>query len=190
MGYSTKDQKNMRKIVFLAAAAGMAVAAPAAAQDEANNMGGFYVGAVAGLDHISLEDSTGTENDSGLLYGVTAGFDAVSGSAIFGLEAEVSDTTISSGAGDAGLDLYGGVRVGLKVDDNDLVYLKAGYTNVDVDLVDNLDGVRLGAGYERSFGNLYGRLEYRYSNYNISETLNADINGNRHQLLIGLGTKF
>ncbi|MBX7458379.1 porin family protein [Qipengyuania sp. 1NDH17] len=178
----------MKKFVVLAAAAAALVPSAALAQD--GEAGGFKVAAVGGLDVINLEDETDSESESGLLYGLTAGYDAVSGKALIGLELEATGTTISEDLGDAGLDLYGGVRLGYIIDEDSILYVKGGYTNVDVDYVDNLEGFRAGLGYEQNFGGMFGRLEYRYSNYNISDVIASDLNGNRHQVVAAVGVAF
>lgn len=182
----------MKKFAVLVALGAAAVSTPAFAQGagEADN-GGFFIGAVAGYDVINLEDSAGNDaDDTGIVYGLTAGYDIDTGSALIGVEAEVTDTSISDNVGNAGLDIYGGLRLGYEMDNDDILYLKAGYTNVDIDLADNLEGVRVGTGWEHNFGRFASRVEYRYSNYNVSDVLNADINGNRHQLVVTLGGKF
>lgn len=166
------------------------IAAPAAAQDASSNNGGFFVGVVGGLDVINVEVGAEDDAESGVVYGVTAGYDIKSGSAIVGVEAELTDTSISSGVGNAGLDIYAGMRFGLEMDENDIIYIKGGYSRVDVDLADNLEGVRLGAGFEHNFGGFFGRLEYRYSSYNISEVVGFDANDNRHQVVVAVGAKF
>ncbi len=49
--------------------------------------------------------------------------------------------------------------------------------------LENLDGLRLGAGVQQGFGrNAYGKIEYRYSNYE------AGIE--RHNVLVGVGLTF
>lgn len=95
-----------------------------------------------------------------------------------------------------GRDLYAGVRVGLPVSSKALLYAKGGYANtraalatadvddgIEFDLKENLDGIRAGAGLEIAFGrNLFGKAEYRYSNYEAGFT--------KHQGVIGLGFRF
>lgn len=180
----------MKKFTFLAAAAAATFATPAFAQDEADN-GGFFVGLVGGYDVINLEDAAGNDaDDTGVVYGLTAGYDVDTGAAIIGIEGEVSDTSISDDVGDAGVDIYGGVRVGYEMDDNDIIYVKAGYSNVDIEDFDNLEGVRVGAGFEHNFGGFIGRFEYRYSNYNVSDVILEELNGNRHQAVFTIGGKF
>ena len=93
--------------------------------------------------------------------------------------------------------------------------MKGGYTNTSIEanyetsgdafeFDTNADGFRLGAGIEQLFGpNLYGKLEYRYSNYNNldfsddfdldsfdAENFDTDINLDRHQVMAGLGFRF
>ena len=180
----------MKRISIALALGAALVAVPAAAQEETTDHGGFKVGAVAGYDVINLEVGGVSGNDSGVVYGVTAGYDIQSGKGIIGAEVEVTDTSISDGVGNAGLDLYAGLRLGYEMDANDLIYLKAGYSNVDVDLSDNLEGVRVGAGFEHEFDGFFGRLEYRYSTYNVSEALGFEANDNRHQVVVSVGAKF
>ncbi|HEX9932395.1 MAG TPA: outer membrane beta-barrel protein [Allosphingosinicella sp.] len=76
-----------------------------------------------------------------------------------------------------------------------MVYALAGYTNgrfrIDYDpangpatsVSEDLDGVRVGAGFQQGFGNnLYTKVEYRYSNY--------EAGAERHQVIAGLGIAF
>ena len=137
------------------------------------------------------------------------GYDFQSGNAVFGIEAEATDSsadeTVTGFAlpGDtlrvrASRDLYVGGRAGFGVGGNSLIYAKAGYTNarVRVDYEDgtagtvadftdrtNLDGVRAGLGAQIGLGpNAYLKTEYRYSNYQDGV--------DRHQVVGGLGFRF
>lgn len=180
----------MNKLAIALALGAALASAPAAAQDSESNGGGLFVGVVGGLDVINLEVGATSDAESGVVYGVTAGYDIKSGNALIGVEAELTDTSISDGVGNAGLDIYGGLRLGLDMDQNDIIYLKAGYSRVDVDLADDLEGIRVGAGFEHDFGGFFGRLEYRYSSYNASEVLGLNANDNRHQVVVAVGAKF
>ena len=172
----------MRKFAIAAALLAGTIATPALAQD--NNLGGFRI--------------------EGLV-----GYDFQSGNAVFGIEAEATDSsadeTVAGFAlpGDtlrvrASRDLYVGGRAGFGVGGNSLIYAKAGYTNarVRVDYEDgtagtvadftdrtNLDGVRAGLGAQIGLGpNAYLKTEYRYSNYQDGV--------DRHQVVGGLGFRF
>ena len=90
-----------------------------------------------------------------------------------------------------------------------LVYGKFGYSNGDVDLeLDDLediiedfddsgsrDGWHFGAGVEQNFGPMfYGKLEYVYTIYSDLDFASPDaalvIDGNRSQIMAGLGLRF
>jgi outer membrane immunogenic protein len=196
----------MRKFAFAALCLAATIATPALAQDNPNpNLGGFHVDGIVGWDHPSIQG----EHSDGVTYGIGAGYDFQAGNAIFGVEAEASDSTADRTvngaviAGDslrvrAGRDLYVGGRVGFGVGGNSLIYAKAGYTNARVradyddgtaatanDFVQrtNLDGIRAGVGAQIGVGsNAYLRTEYRYSNYQDGV--------DRHQVVGGFGVRF
>jgi outer membrane immunogenic protein len=194
----------MRKFAFAAALLAGTFATPAFAQDNPT-LGGFHIDGIVGYDHPSIDG----ENADGVVYGVGAGYDFQAGNAIFGVEAEATDSSADervAGAvipGDdlrvrAGRDLYVGGRAGFGIGGNSLIYAKAGYTNarVRVDYEDgtaatapdfssrtNLDGIRAGVGAQIGLGsNAYVRTEYRYSNYQDGV--------DRHQVVGGLGLRF
>ncbi len=193
----------MRKYLLAALCAGT-LATPAFAQDQ-GNLSGFRVEGLVGYDRPSIAD----ENADGVLYGMGVGYDFQSGNAVFGIEAEATDSTANERVagfalpGDelrvrAGRDLYVGGRAGAVVGGGTLLYAKAGYTNarVRVDYEDgtagtindftdrtNLDGVRAGAGAQFAIGtNAYLKTEYRYSNYQDGV--------DRHQVVGGFGFRF
>ena len=194
----------MRKFAIAAAVAAATIATPALAQDT-NNLGGFHVDGIVGYDHPSISD----ESADGIVYGMGVGYDFQSGNAIFGVEAEATDSSADESltgavlAGDtlrvrAGRDLYVGGRAGFGIGGNSLLYAKLGYTNarVRVDYEDgtagtvndftqrtNLDGIRAGAGAQIGLGSrAYLRTEYRYSNYQDGV--------DRHQVVGGFGVRF
>ena len=194
----------MRNFILAALLAGVATT-PAMAQ-EAAPFSGARVEGIVGYDTTDVEG----ENSDGVAYGVGVGYDFQSrGGAVFGVEAEASDSTVDECVTDVdvvgdelcaqlGRDLYVGGRVGAAVSPNMLVYGKAGYTNARValdyedgtagttaDFEDgrNLDGVRVGAGLEFALGpNSYAKTEYRYSNY--------EQGFDRHQVVAGFGFRF
>lgn len=187
------------RIQILAASAllaSTAFAMPAMAQDANQDFTGSRVGVIAGYDGIrpgSTEDSDVAGDDqtvSGFLYGIEAGHDfAIGRNGIFGIEAELTDSTgkVNTNTSDpnffgygevgTGRDIYVGARIGTVVAPRTLLYAKAGYTNTNLNVLAydgstelddhfNLDGWRVGAGVERAIGNnAFAKIEYRYSNY-------------------------
>lgn len=176
----------------------IAAASPAAAQLRAEVHGGW--------DHASTDVGAYDIGDDGVVYGVGFGYDHPVGSNAFvGLDFSIDDSTAKECEGSvvvandalcvrAGRDLAAGIRAGLNVGERGKVYALAGYTNARFRTVyrngntvtrdaENLDGFRLGAGYQHGFGsNAYGKIEYRYSNYEADTT--------RHQVLVGVGLTF
>ncbi len=185
-------------IVITSLIALAATATPAAAAD-----GQFRAEVHAGWDH----GRTDGFNDDGVLYGIGLGYDLnVGKNAFVGIDLSADDSTMkecessSIIANDelcmrAGRDLAAGIRAGFNVSERGKVYALAGYTNarfkfayttpagVTTREAENLDGFRLGVGYQHTLaGNTYGKVEYRYSNYE------QDIS--RHQVLLGVGVSF
>jgi outer membrane immunogenic protein len=185
---------------YLYALASMAVFAAAAAPASAE---GFRAEIHGGWDHARAAG----DGESGLVYGIGAGYDVAIGKrAEIGLDLsadlssldECETSVVLTGDRaclDAGRDLAAAVRLGYKVSDRGTIYALAGYTNArfrfdyttpaGVTTRDgrNLDGFRLGAGYQHAFGEkAYGKVEYRYSNYE------NDVS--RHQVLLGVGVNF
>ena len=162
----------MRKYLLAALCAGT-LATPAFAQDQGNLAASASKAWSATTGRASQDESA-----DGVAYGVGVGYDFQSGNAVFGIEAEATDSSANERVagvvlpGDelrvrAGRDLYVGGRVGAVVGGRTLLYAKAGYTNarVRVDYEDgtaatindftdrtNLDGVRAGAGAQFAIG--------------------------------------
>jgi outer membrane immunogenic protein len=193
----------MRKYVFAALLAASA-ATPAFAQDAAP-LTGLRVEGIVGYDRPDIDN----ESQDGVTYGVGLGYDVQAGGAVIGIEAEAADSTVDECVKGAILatdtfcaefkrDLYVGGRIGAAVGANSLIYAKAGYTNarVGVDYNDgvagttgdfktgeNLDGVRVGGGFQFGLGaNSYAKIEYRYSNY--------EQGFDKHQAVAGFGFRF
>jgi len=191
---------------YLYALASVAVLAAAASPAAAE---GFRAEIHGGWDHARA-DGPGINNndsDSGIVYGIGAGYDfAISPKVELGLDLSADLSSLEECESsvvlpndraclDAGRDLAAAIRLGYKVSDRGTLYALAGYTNArfrfdyttpgGVTTRDgrNLDGFRLGAGYQHDFGKrMYGKVEYRYSNYEAGVT--------RHQALMGVGVKF
>jgi outer membrane immunogenic protein len=174
-----------------------------------------------------LDNDQGDQSIEGAVFGVGVGYDFDLGGLVAGVEGEFTestgeqenDETINginfTSSIETGRDLYVGGRLGFVATPTTLVYAKAGYTNTSLEsaieggndrfeLDTNIDGWRIGAGIEQLFGpNAYGKLEYRYSNYNNldfsddfdidnfeAEDFDTDIDLDRHQVMVGFGFRF
>jgi outer membrane immunogenic protein len=164
----------MRKLAYVAAIAAMTAAAPAYAAGEGR------IELHGGVDSFRALGSSKTD----AVIGVGVGYDlSVGKKAFIGLEGNVDESTSKFFK----RDLSANVRVGVKLNDQTRLYALAGYTNqrLKVDGIGsgNADGVRGGVGIERNFGErAYGKIEYRYSNYEAGLT--------RNQGLVGFGIRF
>ncbi|OAN63500.1 outer membrane protein [Sphingomonas sp. TDK1] len=204
----------MRTKLFIAALiASSAFAVPAFAQSQDQSFAGSHAEAIVGWDRVNDKSSYDASRD-GVTFGGNIGYDIQRGSTVFGVEGEVTGSSISDrtsnvlNPGDrlrvkAGRDLYVGGRLGFVANPRTLIYAKAGYTNAqfitDYDSPattpalsfrerDNLGGWRLGAGAEFKLTNqVFAKAEYRYSNYG-SQTNGVD--PERHQIITGLGVRF
>lgn len=196
----------MRKFIVAALLAGSVVATPAMAQEADTSFTGLRIEGLAGYDTTDVEG----DGTNGIVYGGAVGYDMQSGSMVFGVEAEATDSTVDEcvdGAviatdtlcADFGRDLYVGGRIGTALGGGrTLLYAKGGYTNAriaidyedgtagtanDFVLGENLDGIRVGAGLEFALGtNAYAKAEYRYSNY--------EQGFDKHQGVVGFGFRF
>ncbi len=186
----------MRNIIF-AVAAVLAASSPAYAQN-------LSVEVQTGYDSPTFDGSAGAV--PGVSYGATLAYEMpLDDTIFFGAEVSLDHSTSDecSGASTAasplvcvalGRDFGAGVRFGADLGENSSIYAVAGYTNLRVNvladdgtgLVDgaaNVDGIKLGAGFRQWFGKrAYGKVEYRYSNYEGGLE--------RHQGLVGLGYQF
>lgn len=178
----------MKKIA-LALAALTLPAVPALAQDD-SAFAGPSATVVTGYDVVDL-NTPGVRNPDGVVYGLGLGYDIQKGRTVFGIEAEVADSSAKLKAGaitaaETGRDLYIGGRIGMVAGSRALIYAKVGYTNARLLSSfgnGNLDGVRVGAGIEYKMTDaIFGKIEYRYSNYEGGVE--------RQQGLAGLGVRF
>jgi outer membrane immunogenic protein len=170
------------RILYVAAAAAAFAATPALAQDAAPAFSGGHIEAIAGLDSIHGAG----DSETGIAFGIAGGYDIRKNGAVFGIELEAADSTVSNSGVSASRDLYAGLRVGGVVGEHALLYAKAGYTNARASFAGtgvNFDGFRAGGGVEWAIGaHLSIRGEYRYSNYEDGLS--------RHQGVMGLGYRF
>jgi len=167
----------------------------------------------------ALTSASADNNEDGFGFGAELGYDfAVSPGFILGgyLGIDFSDSDFCNSIDEveelcleARQNIYIGARGGVQVAPSTLVYGKFGYSNGDVDLeLDDLediiedfddsgsrDGWHFGAGVEQNFGPMfYGKLEYVYTIYSDLDFASPDatlvIDGNRSQIMAGLGLRF
>lgn len=160
-----------------------------------------------------------SESTTGIVYGINAGYDfRLSPGAYFGVEGgyEMADNERCEevfGGDEACFSLkrnwYAGVRGGTRLSASTLFYGGVGYVNGKAKISyvdpafpadnftasDDRDGYRLSLGLEnRLGGNVFGKLEYRYSNYGNYEvedgTETYALGFQRHQVVAGLGVRF
>lgn len=174
--------------------------------DDGGNAEDVFYGAAIGYDFQSVGIVFGIEGE------IASSGNGESVDVVETIDGVVYDGTISL---EDGVNLYGGARVGVPAGDTGLLYFKAGFahTNLDLDLEGTVDGVagsdsadisfsglRIGGGYEYSFGGAFAKLEYRYTSYSDGDVkydgesfdANAfgDIDLERHQVVAGVGFRF
>jgi outer membrane immunogenic protein len=199
----------MKKIAIAVVA--LCFATPALAQD-APSISGPWVAAEEGWDHVDLNEGSAIGSKNGLVYGGSLGYDQDYGKVVLGIEGEVTGSNVTAAVNDGlgntadlklGRDFYAGARLGFKVGPKTMFYGKVGYTNQRVDanytldgttaaVSGHLDGYRLGAGVQYTEGHMFGRLEYRYSDYGtwLYQGVPTGLSTGRHQIAVLAGYRF
>jgi len=200
-------------ILMLIAAALMPIENVDAADAEPSTWTGFYIGAHAGYGWFDAKAGNNTPDlgADGPMGGVFLGYNWDMGSHVLGLEADAafgdqSDQVPVVGFGTVKLTNHGQhtfrARAGMKVADNDLLYItvglaladywaKAGTGQQDKNFL--LGGV-VGGGYEvRLTQNLLARSEYLYANYgdqtfDIGAATSIDVDS--HTFRFGIAWQF
>jgi outer membrane immunogenic protein len=154
------------KALVIAAAAATLFATPALASD----FSGPRLEVTAGSDDVTrgvdLTDVT---------YGVGAGYDLQFGKVVVGAEAAVDNVFDRR-------DIGVGARVGYVLNEV-LVYGKVGYSNWRHVRNVNLEGIRVGGGFEVNLSDkVYGKIEYRYTDF--------EGRTGKHGGLLGVGYRF
>lgn len=186
----------MRKLLFTLATLIAAASTPAFAD-------GFRAEIHGGWDRVTID---GVGGQSGAAYGLGLGYDVNLGERFFaGLDGNVDENTTKECADDvlvagdrtcvkAGVDWSVGGRLGYRVGEGAKLYLLGAYTRARMKATYELagtttsagdwgDGWRVGAGYQLRFGNgVYGKVEYRYSDYQGGFK--------RHNVIAGVGYQF
>ncbi|RJT25420.1 porin family protein [Chakrabartia godavariana] len=184
---------------FVAAVSCAPIAILASTAAHAENFQGFRVELHGGYDAISSEYTV-----DGATAGVGIGYDIPVGeSVIVGVEANLD----YSSAKDEGVylgvaysqvarrDIELSARVGAKLGEGTLAYLKAGYSNAGYEGAaagyglwayekGTSDGLRLGVGLEQRIADRwFVKGEYRYTRYGSEDV-------NRNQAIFGVGYRF
>ena len=229
------------KAIFLIGAAAMALASTSA---QAQDVSGFRIEARLGWekadaeavlpnpadDEVETGDEflVGNDDDDGAAYGVEIGYDMQIGdSFVVGAYGgvDLSDSNICSelveddlACAELGRTFTAGVRAGVPIGNNSLIYAKGGYSNGKLDLTydpditdnddeepgeiaafsENRDGYHLGAGAEVGItASIYAKLEYVYTDFGSGsypldeeDEVSVDVKSSRHQALVGLGLRF
>ena len=167
----------------------------------------------------ATSSASADNNEDGLTFGAEIGYDFTVGPGFIlggyiGIDFSDADfcesiDEVEEVCLEARQNIYLGARGGMPVGPSTLVYGKVGYSNGDVDLelddvqdiIDDFDdsgsrdGWHFGVGVEQNFGPMfYGKLEYVYTIYSDLDFASPDaalvIDGNRSQVMAGLGLRF
>lgn len=196
----------MRKIaLFGSAAALFAVPAVANAQAYVQVEAGVDVAQVEGESEAGINYGVSAGYDyqipGGMFVGLQGSYNDSDAKRCISDVFEADDKACVEG----GRDVSAVVRVGTAIGERSKLYVLGGYTNARVDVTydgptvgeyedalgvnlgagghADLDGLRLGAGYELALSDKYfAKVEYRYSNY--------EQDFSRHQGVVALGVKF
>lgn len=164
----------IRAIPVAFAALAAMVAVPASAQ----SFNGPRVEVTAGI-----QDVTAARDTTDVTYGLNAGLDTTVLDSNVRLGVEVSTDNIFNRDREVGV----AARAGYVFNDAVLVYGKAGYANFRninfQDRATTLEGLRVGGGLEAALtDNVYGKLEYRYTDFNGR--------AGKHGAVAGFGLRF
>ncbi|WBO22706.1 outer membrane protein [Sphingomonas abietis] len=167
------------RIMFAAAIAAAAIAAPAFAQDAAP-FTGARLGVTLGYDK--------THDQDGFTYGGAFGYDkAVAPRITLGAEATFEDSTTKGDGFNVSRDVAISARAGYVVLPRVLAFAKVGYDTTRFEYQGghtNLEGVRYGGGLEYAVTpRTYVSAEYRRTEY-------EDDFGGRDAGIVGFGVRF
>jgi outer membrane immunogenic protein len=137
----------------------------------AGDFAGPRVEVTAGVD-----DVTGGIDPTDVVYGIGAGYDVQLGDVVVGVDAALDNAFDRR-------DVAVGGRLGYVLNENVLVYGKAGYANWRQVAGTTVEGLRLGGGLEVNLTDrVYTRVEYRYTDFESGL--------GKHGGVVGLGLRF
>ncbi len=184
-----------------AATAALLVTAPMA-QASPFEFGGFYAGVHLGYMDVEADSDGGggSISDDGMMGGLQAGYNVLSGNFMWGIETDISLTNASPGGViDVGPIATLRPRIGYAVDDW-LLYVTGGIASSqfeDFDAFDGEFGWTLGAGGEYLLGDIVGvKLEYRYMRFGdveqgiVSPLGGSGIDFDMHTVMAGVNFHF
>jgi outer membrane immunogenic protein len=164
---TTKGKTYMKNFMIAAALGTATLTTPAFAGD----FSGPRLEVTAGAD-----DVTQGVDPTDVTYGAGLGYDLQLGKVVVGVEATADNVFDRRDIGVAG-------RLGYTINDNVLLYGKAGYSNWRQVRGVDLEGLRLGGGLEVNLlGPVYSKVEYRYTDFDGSV--------GKHGGLVGVGLRF
>ena len=193
----------MRSIILAAAA--LAAAAPATAAD----FTGARIEGRIGYDRLgaklSFDGDSASGHRDGAAFGVGVGYDFPLGkSLVLGVEGDVDFFTTKSCDDDFGSclkarrDFEASARLGTKVGEHALLYVKGGYANGQLRLTQDgfsatasRGGYRVGAGAQFAVTeHVYVKAEYRYTRYGSDELDGIRLRFDRNQVIGAVGFRF
>lgn len=199
------------KTFTLVTASALTLLLPAVAS--AQNWSGPYVGAQIGQNRTDLElryddgvtDERGSDDFDNTAYGAFAGVNAQNGNWVMGAEIDLNYNdandryTVLGEPLEVGMDYSGSVRGRLGYSfGNALVYGALGVAGTrayieydDEKETETLAGVTGAVGMDYAFGeNLFGRAEYRYTDFGDTKDGNARADLTQKSVFLGLGYRF
>ena len=190
---------------FLFVAAAVLAGAPAVAAD----FTGTRIEARVGYDRLGAKVSDGfdsvSDHKDGAAFGVGVGYDFPLGKMLIaGIEGDVDFFTTKycdDGLGaclKARRDFEASARLGTKVSDRVMLYIKGGYANGELRLTapgfsatESRGGWRVGAGGQFAVSeHLYVKAEYRYTRYSGDNVDGYRLRFDRNQVIGAVGFRF
>lgn len=208
----------MKKLI-LASAVALFAATPALAQDydaapEKSAFEGVSIAALFGEDVLTIQENNQADTARDIMFGGSIGYDHAAGKVIVGVQGEVTKSKAAFKASglivpadhfrsEAGVDYYGGVRVGIEAGSKGLLYVGGGYVNSELKSIytngasttsqtEHKGGFRVSLGGEYQAKRVFGRLEMRYQDLGDYTIFTSPTGFARThvQIVAGVGVRF
>ncbi len=164
---------------------------------------GLYAGATVGYGFTGRTETPGnTINTDGFLVNGFAGYNYQVGNIVAGAEADIGysweDGTNAGVTSDSGVEGSLRARLGYVVSPTVLLYATAGGAAKDLEVSgggfsdsNTMIGWTAGAGADIMVtDNVFGRVEYRYTDFGTDSFNGVDVDDKDHRVLLGMGVKF